>query len=92
MPILRKREVEANPDEPSESTTELLNDPALLHKIGLKLEKQGYMGEWQNKLATYLAGTTKDYRRNERIGIISKGESGGGKEHYHYINTGEVFC
>jgi len=64
--------------EPS-STDKLFTDPALLHKIGLKLEKQGYIGECQNKIVTYLAGTTKDYDREERISIISKGESGGGK-------------
>lgn len=56
-----------------------LTDPALLYRIGQKLEMQGYIGELQNKLATYLAGTTKDYKRDERIGIIIKGEPGGGK-------------
>lgn len=70
---------EIDSDKTSDNTSELLNDLSLLYKIGLKLEKQGYIGECQNKLATYLAGTTKDYHRNERIMLLSKGESGGGK-------------
>jgi hypothetical protein len=79
IPVKGKEDEPVEAFEASESTIKLLTDPALLHKIGLKLEKQGYIGEWQNKLSTYLAGTTKDYHRNERICIISKGESGGGK-------------
>ena len=72
-----KKEIEI--EETSSTTDELLTGASLLHRIGLKLEKQGYIGETSNKLATYLAGTTKDYQKEERISIISKGESGGGK-------------
>lgn len=65
--------------EEETSAYKLLADPASLYKIGQKLERNGYVGDLETKLAVYLAGTTKDYKRDDRISIILKAQSGAGK-------------
>jgi len=57
----------------------ILKNPRMLYLIAYKMEKNGYIGELENKLNIFLVGTTKDYKRRHRMGIVIGGESGVGK-------------
>lgn len=57
----------------------ILKKPNMLSIIAAKMEKNGFIGELENKLCVFLVGTTKDYERRHRMGIVIGGESGVGK-------------
>lgn len=57
----------------------ILKNPRLLYIISQKMEKNGFIGEVKNKLCIFLVGTTKDYEKRHRMGLVIGGESGVGK-------------
>jgi DNA-binding PadR family transcriptional regulator len=57
----------------------ILENPRILYQIGVKIEKNGIVGDLENKLSVFIAGTTKDYEKNDRLCILITAESGVGK-------------
>jgi len=57
----------------------ILKSPKILYQIGVRLEKNGFIGDLENKLNVFIAGTTKDFEINERLCVIITAESGVGK-------------